>query len=109
MRRLQPIILTTIAVLTMAASGVAGLSATTSHVPLSDLGDDSDGSGWKKCGAWCNGTWFTVGSCLNSQACCGWVNCAAGSGQIACCNPGTTCKDGLDSDPPGMPRCDPQT
>lgn len=46
-----------------------------------------------------------IGTCGDSQSCCGWGNCISGNNQLVCCHPGQICSNGLHTDPPSQPTC----
>jgi len=92
------------AVAAVAALGCAAFARLDGpYVPA--IGRAMPGSADKDCGAYCTGNWYHLGYCLSSQNCCGWVNCGTGNGQNVCCNPGQTCSDGTQTNPPSQPQC----
>lgn len=100
-----------VSTLGVAAVAFGGMSAYESSMadpdPVLDGGDDSAGPGSKSCGRMCNGSWFQVGVCFNSQRCCGWVICGSSgnSGQNTCCSGHQLCSDGRQTNPPSPPQC----
>ena len=78
MKRVTSIVAVILATCAFGSIGLGAYAAQSEQIMAAADGvPDSAGLGSKTCGANCSDGFFEVGTCFNTQTCCGWVKCSS--------------------------------